>query len=257
MDQISVGTDGAVWGVKCTAFSGSGVNQTCSSEGVYFFNSGTQTFQQVSGAPNLAQVSVGYGANVWGVDVNGAIYQYNQYGGTWSTIPGELNLIQVAANGSVWGINAAGSTYYYNFNSSSWVQVPGSLGILSVGVDGQVWGINANLQIYQYNAGSWVNIPGSLTEISVGNANNIWGINEQDQVYQWNVAYGNWTYIGGVSLDEVWTTFDGAVWGVDTSGNPYEWNSSTQTFSSVPGNVTLIVAGNAAKIGRASCRERV
>ncbi len=194
LDQISVGADGAVWGVRCTSVAGS----ACGAETVYYFNSGTQSFEALSGAPNLTQVSVGAGNDVWGVDLNGNVYQY--LAGTtptWQSIPGELNLIQVGAGGSVWGINAAGATYAYDFGSSSWIEVPGQLGYLSVGADGAVWGLNGQLQIYRYAGGAWQNIPGSLVQVSVGDANVVWGVNAADQIYQYDNAQATWNNIPG------------------------------------------------------------
>jgi virginiamycin B lyase len=256
LDQISVGADGTVWGV---------VNFT-----VQYFNRGTQTFQTVptpSGA-YIAQVSVGAGNDVWGVtgchNINpttgvcpnpaevGLIYEY--IAGptpTWKQIPGELDVVQVGANGDVWGINAAGETYYYDFLSMppSWVNIPGTLGILSVGADGTVWGINANFQIYKYvgstngTVGTWDNIPGSLTGISVGSANNVWGININDQIYTWSNHFS--PAIPG-QLDEVWATFDGAVWGSNSANSAYQWNGSSFVFK---GNgITDVLLGNAVNV---------
>lgn len=243
LDQISVGVDGAVWGV--------------SGGTVEFFNRGTQTFQAVPGAPTMAQVSVAAGNDVWGVDLSGNIYEY--VAGTspaWTHIPGELNLVQVNTGplpygSSVWGINASGETYYYDFATSSWVQIPGNLGTLSVGVDGTVWGINGQLQVYRYSGstngsvGTWTNIPGSLSEISVGSANNVWGINAQNDVYYYN---NGWVQIPGALLNEVWTTFDGAVWGVNANGGLYQWKGSSFSQVGTGTTVSYAVAGNATNV---------
>jgi hypothetical protein len=217
---------------------------------VEFFNSGTQTFQAVPGAPPMSQVSVGAGSDVWGVDGSGNIYQYNASSQTWTHIPGELNLVQVGANGSVWGINQYGQTYYYNFATSSWVNIPGALATLSVGADGVVWGINAQQQVYRLNAAaqSWVNVPGALIQISVGNANNIWGVNAQNQVYHYNTSTQIWVNIPSAALVQVRAAFDGSVWGVDAGGNLYQWNSSTQSFNPVGSSVGGVFVGNAANV---------
>jgi streptogramin lyase len=244
LDQISVGADGTVWGV--------------SSNTVEFFNPGTQTFQAVAGSPLMTQVSVGAGNDVWGVYCststadNCTVYEY--LAGTtptWQLISGELNNVQVAADGQVWGINAAGSTYYYDFNTSSWVQIPGALGTLSVGADGTVWGIDGQSQVYRYagrtdgTVGAWENVPGSLSEISVGSANNVWGVKAEGQIYTYQ---NGWVPIGG-ELNEVWATFDGAVWGINTSGSLYRWNGSSFNFVSNGVNgVSQVVLGNASNV---------
>ncbi|HEX3684281.1 MAG TPA: tectonin domain-containing protein [Bryobacteraceae bacterium] len=235
--QISVGSDGSAWAVD-------------SSNLVYNFNSGTQTFQAVSGAPALAQLSVGAGADVWGVDTSGDIFEYNATAGTWNEIPGQLTSIQVGANMSVWGINAAGSTYTYNASSSSWTQIPGQLATLSVGADGTVWGINAGGQIYRFDSRmqSWVNVAGTLTQISVGSATNIWGVNAQQQVFRYDTSAKDWAIIPGSILTTVKVAFDGSIWGTNPEGSLYQWNSNTQSFSLVANGVTNVVVGNAAAV---------
>lgn len=236
--QISAGADGSAWAVD-------------SNNLVYYFNSGTQTFQAISGAPALAQISVGAGSDVWGVDTSGNIFEYNATAATWNQIPGQLTSIQVGANGTaVWGINAAGSTYSYNASSSSWTQIPGGLATLSVGADGTVWGINAGGQIYRFDTAmeSWVNVAGTLTQISVGSATNIWGVNGQQQVFRYDTTARDWMIIPGAILTSIEVAFDGSVWGINPEGGLYQWNSTTQSFSFVANGVTKVVVGNAAAV---------
>ncbi|HXP07489.1 MAG TPA: tectonin domain-containing protein, partial [Acidobacteriaceae bacterium] len=244
VDQISVGADGAVWAVD----SGT----------VEYFNTGTQSFEAVPNSPPMTQVSVGAGNDVWGVYCsshgadNCTVYEYVPGSSpSWKTIPGELNLVQVAANGNVWGINAPGETYHYDFGTSSWVQIPGNLGTLSVGVDGDVWGINGFLQVYRYSGGSngtWNNIPGSLMQISVGSKNAIWGVNAQDQIYNYvGTPSSPWANPAG-SLGSIWATFDGAVWGVNNNFNLYQWNGSSFAQVGPSGSVTQVVLGNSTNV---------
>jgi hypothetical protein len=209
----------------------------------------------------MSQVSVGAGNDVWGTDCpfkgadNCSVYQYIAGPSpTWKLIPGELNLIEVGANGDVWGINAAGSIYYYFFNgaNSGWVNIPGSLGTLSVGADGTVWGINAFLQIYRYvgstngTAGTFVNVPGSLEELSVATANDIWGVsafpNLLGNIYNYTTGFHQ---VPG-TLDELWASFDGAVWGVNANGSAYQWDGTK--FNFIGNNVTQVVLGNSANV---------
>lgn len=103
LSQISVGADGSTW-----ALNGNTVE---------FFNTGTQSFQPVSGAPALAQLSVGAGADVWGLDSGGNTFHYDASAAAWNNIPGNLKFIPAAAGGSVWGINADGETYTYDASS--------------------------------------------------------------------------------------------------------------------------------------------
>lgn len=233
LNQISIGVDGNVWALNGTT--------------VEYFNRGTQMFEAVSGAPPLMQLSVGAGANVWGVDSSGNIFQYNATTATWNNIPGQLTSISVGADGSVWGINASGQTYTYNSATASWTNIPGQLNTLSVGADGTVWGINAGQQIYRFDAGtqSWVNVPGLLVQISVGNASNIWGVNYQHQVYRLDTSTQTWAQIPFAALVDIAAAFDGTVWGVNETGGLYQWNPATQTFNFAGSGITNAVAGNA------------
>jgi len=252
-NQISVGVDGSVWEIDL-------------SSAVEFFNSGTQAFEPVPEAPQLTQISVGAGADVWGVNCinpmssSCTIYQYDAASGTWNVIPGELNSIQVAANGSVWGINYAGLIYTYDSSDGTWINLPGQLTQLSVGADGTVWGINGAQQIYAYNsaAHSWTNVPGLLAQISVGNANNVWGVNGYSQVYYFDFAAQTWVNTPGVSLNGVWTTFDGAAWGVlqvpvdlyYTDKGMFQWNAAQGAFKlmGITGDVSYVAAGNSTNV---------
>jgi phospholipase C len=236
VDQFSIGVDGAAFGLKGGT--------------VEYFNRGLQMFEAMAGAPSLAQISTGAGANLWGVDASGNIFEYNPDSGTWNNIPGELNFLQVGADQSVWGINAAGSTYTYNRNAASWIQIPGQLRTLSVGSDGAVWGINAQQQIYRFDASQqeWTNVPGALVQISVGNAGNVWGVSAEQHVYYYNNALRSWSMIPGALLVQVSVGFDGPVWGVNAEGSLYQWNWSTQSFAWVANSVTAVSVANAASV---------
>lgn len=236
VSQISVGVDGSVW-----ALSGNTVE---------IFNTLTQTFQPVGGAPPLVQLSAGSSGDVWGVDAAGKIYQFDPSSSTWNNIGGELNFIRVGANHAVWGINAIGQTYAWDSSTGSWLNIPGTLTSLSVGADGTVWGINAQQQIYQYNGSmqAWVNVPGSLVEISVGDANNIWGVNQQNQVYRYDATKPGWDLIPGAVLADISVSFDGTVWGANPQGTLYQWNSSSGAFSFVGNGATKVYVGNAAAV---------
>jgi Tectonin domain/FG-GAP repeat len=253
--QISVGVDGSVWGL---AYNGAYQDSQ-----VEYFNSATQSFEAVSGAPPLIEISVGAGADVWGVNTAGSIYQYDSATGNWNLIPGELNFVKVGGDGSVWGINIWGGTYNYDFSTDSWINIPGELATLSVGADGTVWGLNDAGYVYRFDLGSqsWLNVPGNLSQISVGSAANIWGVNSNGEVFRF--ASGSWERIPNILLGSIAATFDGSVFGLGTTYgnsnnaiNMYNWNPATQSFNYVgallgfgneipqPGPVT-ISAGNA------------
>lgn len=236
LSQISVGADGSVWGLNGNR--------------VEFFNTGTQSFEAVAGAPLLAQLSLGARGDVWGIDDNGNIFQYDANAGSWNSIAGNLNFIEVGADRSVWGINSAGETYTYDQGNQGWKQIPGTLAQLSVGADGTTWGMNAQQQIYRFDADtqSWVNVPGSLIQISVGNATSVWGVNAAQWVYYYDSTKRAWVNVPGARLAQISVGSDGTVWGVNAEGSLYQWNPTTQTFTFVANGVSNVSVGNGAAV---------
>jgi hypothetical protein len=242
VDQISVAVDGRAWALNATA--------------VEYLDQLTASFQVFSGAPALAQISAGLGWNVWGVDPSGSIYRLTTALGapTWTSVPGELKVIQVGADGSVWGVNAVGQTFTYDSVHSTWTNIPGQLGTgpgdLAVGADGTVWGINPDQQIYRYDSmsQSWVYVPGSLVQIAVGNATNIWGINKNQWVYRYDTTAQRWLNIPGALLVQISVAFDGTVWGVNAQGSLYQWVPQAQVFEFAANGITHVAVGNAASV---------
>ena len=243
LSQVFVGADGSVWALAAPAnYPPDSGPQTTNTQ-VEYFNAGTQSFENVSGAPQMVQLSVGAGADVWGLDSSGNIYQYDADAGTWDNIPGNLSSIQVGADGSVWGINSGGATYTYNFSGNTWTYIPGQLSTIAVGKDGSVWGVNQYQQIYRFDrmTQSWVNIPGSLFSIWVGSADNVWGANQNGQFFRFDTGTQSWINVpnvpAGTSVfsgpSEFSASWDGSVWATDGSAGLYEWNSATNTFNYV------------------------
>jgi len=172
LSQISVGSDGTVWGLN-------------SAGQIYMFNSQTQTWQQVPGL--LAQIAVGSSSFVFGLNGAGQIYRYDASSQGWDQIPGILSQLAVGCDGDLWGINSGAQVFHFNSGQQTWVQVPGALAQLAVGADGTVWGLNNANQIWRFNAQkqSWDSIAGQLTQISVGADAVVWGVNASGQTYEY------------------------------------------------------------------------
>ena len=97
-------------------------------------------------------------------------------------MPGELN--RVSAGGcNVWGVNDNHDIYQYN--DGGWINIPGKLVEISCAADGTVCGVNAADQIFQYNRQdqSWHAIVGSLIQIVVANNNLFWGVNRHGNIF--------------------------------------------------------------------------
>lgn len=243
LSQIYVGADGSVWGLAASANYPPESGPQSTNTQVEYFNAGTQSFENVPGAPELVELSVGAGADVWGLDASGNIYQYEADVGTWNNIPGNLSSIQVGADGSVWGLNSGGAIYTYNFFNNTWTHIPGQLSMLALGKDGSVWGVNQYQQIYHFDVltQTWVNIPGSLVSIWVGSEDNVWGENVNGHFSRFDSGTQAWINvpnipagISGCSVScEVSVSWDGSVWATDNRAGLYEWNAATNAFNYV------------------------
>jgi hypothetical protein len=153
LSQLSVGSDGTVWGLD-------------SAGQPYMFNPQTQTWQQAPGL--LTQITAASSGVVWGLNAAGQIYRYDPSSQSWDQIAGILSQLAVGSDGDVWGMNSRSQIYHFNAATQTWVQIPGALAQLAVGFDGAVWGINASQQVYRFNPGTqnWQQVGGLLKQVA-------------------------------------------------------------------------------------------
>jgi hypothetical protein len=227
--QISVGSDGTVWGLN-------------SAGQAYFFNPQTQTWQQAPGL--LTQIAVGASGFVWALNAAGQIYRYDPATQSWDQVPGTLSQIAVGSDGDVWGINASSQVYHFNAATETWTQIPGALAQIAVGYDGAIWGINAAQQIYRFNPGTqnWQQIPGALKRIAVGADGDVWGINNAGQIYHFNTLSPHWDNTPG-SLAQIAVGSASNVWGIDATGAIWCFNAQAQVWDQIPGQLAQIAVG--------------
>jgi hypothetical protein len=229
LSQISVGSDGTVWGINS-------IGQT------YMLNPFTQTWQQ---APILfAQIAVGSQSFVWALNAAGQVYRYDPILESWDQIPGTLSQIAVGSDGDVWGINSSGQIYHFNPTTQTWTAIPGALAQIAVGYDGAIWGINAAQQIYRFNPGtqSWQQIPGALKRVAVGADGDVWGINNAGQIYHFNTLRQQWDNAPG-SLAQIAVGSASNVWGINAAGAIWRFNAQTQTWNQIQGQLAQIGVG--------------
>ena len=234
LHQISVGTDGSIWGIN-------------SADSIFFYNSQTQAWQMVPGW--LSQIAVGAKGYIWGLNSEGNIYRFDPATQNWDSIPGSLSQIAVGADGDVWGINSDQSVYHYVWAAQGWEYIPATLTQIAVGFDGAVWGLgsagNSNgLDIYRFNVGTrlFEQVPGELSEIAVGADGDVWGLNAESSIYHFNTLVQNWEQIPG-SLSQISVGSATNVWGLNSSGNVYTFNSQAQNWMQIAGTLKQISAG--------------
>jgi len=229
LSQLSVGSDGTVWGL-------SSAGQT------YMFNSQTQTWQQAPGL--LTQIAVASNGVVWGLNAAGQIYRYDPATQGWDQISGILSQIAVGSDGDVWGINASSQVYHFNAATQTWVQAPGALAQIAVGYDGTVWGLNAAHQIFRFNPGTqnWQQVAGLLKQVAVGGDGDVWGINSAGQTFHFNTLSQQWQNTGA-SLAQIAVGSGSNVWGIDSAGGIWNFNGQAQAWNQVPGQLAQIAVG--------------
>ena len=229
LSQVSVGSDGTVWGIN-------------SAGQAYFFNPQTQTWQQAPGL--FTQIAVGASGLVWALNAAGQIYRYDPATQSWDQVPGALSQIAVGSDGDVWGISSSGQVYHFNPATQNLVQIPGTLAQIAVGYDGAVWGTSAAQQIFRFNPGtqSWQPMPGALKQIAVGADGDVWGINNAGQVYHFNTLTQRWNNTPG-SLAQIAVGSASNVWGIDATGAIWRFNAQAQAWDQIPGQLAQIAVG--------------
>jgi hypothetical protein len=229
LSQVSVGSDGTVWGIN-------------SAGQAYMFNPQTQTWQQAPGL--FTQIAVGASGFVWALNAAGQIYRYDPATQGWDQIPGALSQIAVGSDGDVWGINASSQIYHLNSATHTWTHIPGALAQIAVGYDGAIWGINAAQQIYRFNPGTqtWQQMPGALKQVAVGADGDVWGINNAGQIYHFNTLTQRWNNTPG-SLAQIAVGSGSNVWGIDATGAIWCFNAQAQAWNQIPGQLAQIAVG--------------
>ena len=217
--QISVGADGAVWGLD-------------SSQNIFTWDSSTSQLVQIPGA--LAQIAVGNANAVWGLNSGGYIYRWDSSKQNWTPIPGNLMQIAVGADGDVWGLNSGMQVWHYDQQAQTWTYVDTSqLSVftypvvqLAVGNTGSVYALVE--PTYGFDSPFWFN-PGtgrfqevagggfsgfsaSIGSLAVGADGDLWSGN---LVAHFNPSQGAWNTTS--SSDGVTHVFVGSatnVWGI-------------------------------------------
>lgn len=127
LGEVTVGADGAVWGINARLQ-------------VFRYAPGTESFDQVAGS--LAEVSTGGASQVWGINPQQEVYQYQD--GALRLVPGPLLIeVESAFDGSVWGVSSAGTAYQKAPGTSIFAKEGAGLTDVLTGNDNAVWASSA------------------------------------------------------------------------------------------------------------------
>lgn len=227
LSRISLGADGAIWGLNAGGQ-------------IYQRNSSTQSWTYIPG--NLAQLFVGSSTAVWGINSGGQIYHWDASAQTWDWIRGTLTQLAVGGDGDVWGLNSAGSIYHFNAETQGWDQIPGTLAQIAVGFDGAVWGLNSSHSVYRFNPAtqSFASTGGTLTQLVIGADGDAWGLDNQT-IYHFNPLSQAWTQMAG-ALTHLAVGGSGVIYGLNASNQVCQYNAQSQSCTWIPGTLAQISA---------------
>ena len=202
LKQISVGSDGDVWGV----------------------NSGNRVFRRQprkrrwAAVPGrLKQIEVGTASEVWGVGTDNRVYRWG--GRSWKQKRGRLKQISVGADGTIWGVNSANKIFVWN--GRKWRKIGGRLKQISVGSRAHVWGVNGNNEIFRWGGrGRWVRVTGRMKQVSVSSNGDVYAISPADEVFRRDDASGEWIKQSG-ALKQISVGDGSQLWGVNQGNRIY------------------------------------
>jgi len=170
LSNISVGTDGVVWGV--TAADG------------WLYKRENNAWAGVTTPTKVRQVSAGNKDAVWYVRQDGKRV-YEKKGNRWILRPGGIGQVSVGSDGVVWGVkwdaahdNSAWGTdpkgykfpvYRWSASAKTWKTVAfnGSVPFKSVSVGDRlnIWGVDTHNTIYKWNGTAWARAGAKLNHV--------------------------------------------------------------------------------------------
>ena len=154
MSQITIGSDGSIWGIDLT------INDN------NIFQLVGSTWIPIPGY--LIQIKAVMASNVYGCNQSSTAYHWN--GDYWSPYPDPTRLKEISASidGTILGI-APNSDIYQNIGGNDWVQIPGMLAQITVGSQTNIWGLDTSGNLYSYTNSNWnqVNNNNTITYKSI------------------------------------------------------------------------------------------
>jgi virginiamycin B lyase len=222
---------------------------------------------------SLAQIAVGGGAYIWGIDRDGVAYRYQinaqslQYEWVKPVQPPgtgtALQNIAVGNDGQVYAVDTAGNVHMISSGSSpsgpiasQWTPVPGRvLKQISVGNASHIWGVNADGEIFTAvfalpapgTLPDWQQVDGHLSWVAVSADNTVYGVNGLGDVFKYEGGQGAspWTPVLGRRLIQISVGSRSRIWGVDKDARIYRlvFNPDTSRWRRINGKMTGVSVG--------------
>lgn len=224
LSRISVAGDGSVWGLDKTgallastederpweprpelapAGVGAGADGTVYAVGeagiLYAYRD--EAWASLGSLPDgqLASISVGSAAAVWGVDTQGRVLSYEPAVPRWTPVspPPDSPAAQVCAtvDGGVFCLTRLGRAYARQ--GAGWVPLPctDELAALAAGDVGWVWAVTSEGRPVQYDGQSWQPVPGPgrrLARIAAGADLTVWSLDTVGRLFQLDPSRQSW-----------------------------------------------------------------
>lgn len=191
----------------------------------------------------------GTAETVYAVGKDGAVWQWQQEGGFWGRLPGELKGIKTSPNANkLWGIATDGEVLRYtgiaweplgikaldmavsqqgelfwvrldgtlrkrNLSSKDEADLPGQARQIAIGKDGTLWARLDSGELAQFNGSAWMPVEGKASHLGVDADGEVVITSIQGEYQRWN-SYGKaWSTVStppGVSLAV--KAFNNTVW---------------------------------------------
>jgi hypothetical protein len=194
--------------------------------------------EYLPGPVPYTQVQAG-STQVWALDLNENVYQYNSSTNKFDKIAGSLVRIAVGIGNTVWGISPSGEVYQYNFSKKAFQKVvsfgpSGDIGVVSAGGQG-VWGLNTKSVTYEWDSvtKSFVTPPHGGVKGAVGlcvgsYGIGVWELDASNHAWLYNTNTDYFDETDGV-LAEIAVGND-QVWGVTGADAVWEYDATTEKW---------------------------
>jgi hypothetical protein len=139
-------------------------------------------------------------------------------GSTWHPLPGAAVRISAASEVAAWCVDGAGAIYQWNEHGGSWNHHPGPVAVdIAMGADGSVWMVAANppqgeLGVYRWEGG-WVAVPSNPIKghpinlgspgirIAAASKNEAWIVTAAHEIFHWQDHAVSWNQLPGTAHD--------------------------------------------------------
>ena len=139
----------------------------------------------------LKHISVGKDGAAWGAKTDGTIFR--REGDVWHSVDGQATVVAVGDKDNVWCLNKDGQVFEWDSQGSTWRKDTGASGAktLSVGADGTVWYGKTDDTLFRRGGNAWHSVDGRATVVAVGGKNNVWCLNKDGDAFQ-RTAQNTW-----------------------------------------------------------------